>query len=282
MRLVLGSDRGRIPVPASAQVGDLHSLIDVGRPGHVHTEPEPVEQLRAQVTLVRVHRPDQDEPRRVGHRKPFALDDVDSRRRRVQQDIDDVIVEQVHLVDIQHVAVRAAEYTAFEPLDAGGERGLQVDGADHPVLGCVDRQLDDAHWAGGFRQRARSCLEPHPALIAHHIGLARITPELAPLNDDLVGKQRRQGADRRRLGGAAVTADQDATDRGVDRVQDERELHVLLADDRGERVCPTLQRHESISPLAGAASGAPPVAPESANDEGVLGDGCPDLNLTRA
>ena len=46
----------------------------VARRGHLDGQPEPVEQLRAQLALLGVHRADEQEPRRVPHRHPVALD----------------------------------------------------------------------------------------------------------------------------------------------------------------------------------------------------------------
>ena len=49
-----------------------------------------------------------------------------------------------------------------------------------------------------------------------------------------LGQQIREGADGGGLAGAAVAHDHDAPDLGVDHIQDERQLHLLLAHDGRE------------------------------------------------
>ena len=60
--------------------------------------------------------------------------------------------------------------------------------------------------------------------------------EVASLDDLLLGQQPGERPHGRGLSGALLTADQYAADGGIDRVQDEGQLHLVLADDRGERV----------------------------------------------
>ena len=82
---------------------ELHNakpLIDVGRGRHLDAEPKPVEQLGAELTFLRIHGADQDEVGWVRNRHSLAFDDVDPHRRRVQEDVDEVVVEQIDLVDI--------------------------------------------------------------------------------------------------------------------------------------------------------------------------------------
>ena len=52
----------------------------------------------------------------MAERHPFALDHVDAHRRRVQQHVDQVIVEEVDLVDVEDVAIRLGKHARLEPL----------------------------------------------------------------------------------------------------------------------------------------------------------------------
>src|SRR5438874_13107494 len=67
--------------------------------------------------------------------------------------------------------------------------------------------------------------------------------EVASLADHLVRQKARQSAHGCRLAGALLAANEDAADRGVDGVEDQGQLHLVLTDDRGERVRVTVYRH---------------------------------------
>src|SRR5437868_5490479 len=66
--------------------------------------------------------------------------------------------------------------------------------------------------------------------------VAGVAAEVAALDDVVLGQQAGEGADGGRLARALLASDQDAADRGHDGVQDQGELHRLLAHDRRERV----------------------------------------------
>src|SRR6202022_257938 len=50
----------------------------------------------------------------------------------------------------------------------------------------------------------------------------------------------------RRLAGAFLASDEHAADRRVDRIQDERELHLVLTDDGAERVDESFHQAEPV------------------------------------
>ena len=211
----------------------LTDALDIG------AEPEAVEQLRPQLALLRIHRADQDEPGRMDHRDALALDDVDTHRGGVEEDIHDVVVEEVDLVHIKEVAVGLGQDAGLETAVSMLESGLQVDAAHHPVLRRVDRQLYDPHVPG--RHRQRSGLGPHPALHTQRLREVRIAAEVAPLDHVLLRQQPGQAPDRRRLAGPPLPADQDTADGGTDGVCHQGQLHPFLADDGRERVDLTLE-----------------------------------------
>ena len=91
------------------QQNALHDRLpepDVALPGNLDAQPEPVQQLRAELPLFRVHRTHQQEPRRVAVAHSLAHHDVHARHRHIQKDVHHVVVQKVHLVDVQHVPVR--------------------------------------------------------------------------------------------------------------------------------------------------------------------------------
>src|SRR5919199_660245 len=73
----------------------------------------------------------------------LALDSVATRRGNVEEEINEVIFEQVHLVYVEEAAVRAREQAGLEGSAPFGERALDVERARDAILRRVERQLDD-------------------------------------------------------------------------------------------------------------------------------------------
>ena len=213
---------------------DLDPLVGLPDALHVHTEPEAVQQLRPQLPLLRVHGPHQDEARRVHHRHPLPLHHVDPHRRRVQQHVHDVVVQQVHLVHVEDVPVGLRQHPRLEALGALLQRRLQVDGAHHPVLRGVDRQLHHPHPPGRHRQRVLAAAQPVPAVDAEMLGLLRVAAEVTAHDHALLGQEAGQRTYGGRLPGPPFSPNEHAPHTGVDRVQAERELHALLTHDGAE------------------------------------------------
>ena len=169
------------------------------------------------------------------HRDALALDDVDAHGGGIEEHVDDVVVEQVDLVHVEDVAIRLGQHAGLEAARAFLEGRLEVDGPDDAVLRGVDGQLHDAHAAGACRQ-GLARLEPGLAVEAERFPIARAVAEAATRHHLLVGQQPSQGAHRGGLAGAFLAADQHPADGGVDRVQDQRRLHAVLADDGAEGI----------------------------------------------
>ena len=96
----------RVAVERQPATNDLDPHRRIERAGDLDREPEPVEQLRAQVALLRVHRPDEHEPGVIGGRQPVALDVDPPERGRVEQHVDEVVGQQVDLVHVEQAADR--------------------------------------------------------------------------------------------------------------------------------------------------------------------------------
>ncbi len=110
---------------------------------HIDGEAEPVQQLRAQLALFRVHGADQHEAGLMAVRDAVAFDVDPAHRRGVEQHVDQMVVQEVDLVDVQHAAVRTGQQPRREGVLAVAQHTLQVQRADHPVLGGADGQLDE-------------------------------------------------------------------------------------------------------------------------------------------
>jgi hypothetical protein len=69
----------------------------------------------------------------VPHAQPLALDHVLAGGRHVEQEVDEVVLEQVHLVHVQEAAVGAGEQPGLVRLLAV-RSAAPGRGADHAVL----------------------------------------------------------------------------------------------------------------------------------------------------
>ena len=191
--------------------------------------------MRPQLALLGIHGPDEDEARGVAERNAFALDDVDAHRGCVEEDVNQVVVEQVDLVDVEDVAVRLGQHAGLKAPGACAQRGFQVDRADDAILGCVDGQLDHPHAAPVVRQDTGRP-QPAAAVGAQGIHVGRVAAEVAAFDDVVLRQQPGQRAHGGRLAGPLLAPNEHAADHRVDGVQDQGELHLVLSDDRRERV----------------------------------------------
>ena len=73
---------------------------------------------------------------------PSPLDHVLPRGRHVDQQVDQVVLQQVHLVDIQKAPVRPRQQPRLERPLPPRQRPLQIQRANHPVLRRPQRQID--------------------------------------------------------------------------------------------------------------------------------------------
>ena len=102
---VLAGEGDRVAVEVHPPADHLGAQGRVAGGGDLDRQPEPVQQLGAELALLRVHRADQHDPRGVADRDPLALDGGAARGRGVQQQVDQMVVQQVDLVDVEDPAV---------------------------------------------------------------------------------------------------------------------------------------------------------------------------------
>ena len=240
------SERLRVGLVRQPPAHHLGPLGRLGRRGHRHHEAEPVHQLGARLALLRVHGADQDEPGRVPDRDAVALHVRPAHGGGVQQQVDQVVGQQVHLVDVQHAAVRGGEQSGLVGLHAVGEGALQVERADHAVLGGAHRQFDQR---GRPRPGRRGRLVR--AVRALRVGPRRIAGEPAARHDRDLRQEGSQCPYHRGFGGAFLPAHQDAADGGRHGGQQQGQPQVTQADDGGERV----RRHARSLPRVSTPAG---------------------------
>ena len=157
---------------------------------------------------------DQDEACGMADAQALALDHVLARRRDVQQQVDQMVLQQVDLVDVEEAPVGAGQQPGLERLLTLGQRPLEVERADDAVLGGAQRQIDHRH-------RRRDALDRRTARCARQSGhsgrIGRRIAVVAAARHDLHRRQQgRQRPDRGRFAGAPVAEHQHAADR-VDR-----------------------------------------------------------------
>lgn len=185
----------RIALKVQAPAHDERPALQVRLARNVHTQPKAIDQLRAQRTLLRVHGAHQAKTRVHSRGEALALHQDPARRRGVKSQVRDVLVEEVHLVDVEDAAVSRREQARREHRRALLQGPLEVQAADHAILGHPQRQRE------------------HPAL--------RQVP--------------RQRAGHRRLGRPLFPTNEHAAYRGIHGGQHQGQAHIVLADDRRKR-----------------------------------------------
>ncbi len=160
------------------------------------------------------------------HREPLAFDHVLAGRSDVEQQVDQVILQQVHLIDVQEAAMGARQQPGFKRLHAVRQRALEIQGADHPVLGGTQRQVHHRH---GHLHALR--LGDPAASLAQSgwlVGLAAV----GTTGDGAHRRQEcRERPHGRGLARAPIAEHENAADALVHGGDQQGELHLVLADD---------------------------------------------------
>ncbi len=131
-----------------------------------------------------------------------AFDVYASHGGGVEQDVNQVIMQQIDLVDVEHAAVGASQQSRRERVLAVAHHPLQIQRANHPVFGGPQRQLHEAGLGAPGRDR----------------------------------QQRGQPAHRRRFRRALLATDERPTDLRSHGTQQNREPQPIVPDDRAERI----------------------------------------------
>src|SRR6185369_576179 len=139
-----------------------------------------------------------------------------------------MIFEQVYFVDVEKTAICAREQSGIEGLTTGRQGALDIDGPANAILSRTERKLDNRHRCL-FRSDLRSA-----TLIAQ---LFRIAVIRTTSNDVDLRQQVRERAHRSGLPCTAMTHDQNSANQWVDNVQQQGELHVILANKGREWIC---------------------------------------------
>ena len=178
-------------------------------------------------------------------RNTLAFDHVDPHRCSIEQDVDQVVIEQVDFVDIQNVAIRLRQHARLEAALAALDRGLDVDGANYPVFRGIDRQLNDSHPPTASGKRLTPS-QPVLAIRAEGLRGVRVAPVRTVSDNGKLREQSSECTHRRGLPCALFAANEHAANRRMDGVQDEGKLHLVLPDNRAERIDKPLHQAEPV------------------------------------
>ena len=228
-----GAERARITVEIVSPAHDFHPRREILRCPDFDRQPEAIEQLRAQLAFLRVAAAHEHEARRMTYAQAFALDDVFAGRGHVDQQVDEVILQQIDLVDVEKAAMGASEEAWLERLFAAVQRAREIERADHAILRRAEGQLDHGHRHPPARKRPAGVARA--ALVAVRVTLSRVAAVAAALDHLHRRQECRERADRRRLAGAAIAENKHATDGRIDRCDQQRSFHLVLADQRCKR-----------------------------------------------
>jgi len=193
---------GALVDPAERAVDDPDAVVGVPTAGDGGLEGEPVAQLRAQVALLGVHRPDEGERRGMGEAHAVALDAVVPVGGGVQQHVYEVVVQQVHLVDVEDPAVGSREEAGVELVVAGQRVGHRQRPED-ALAGGPERERHQRD--GSLRDRR---VRPLSTVVTLPVGVTRRTAERAVRDGALGPQQVTQRPDGGRLGGPLLATDQ--------------------------------------------------------------------------
>ena len=115
-------------------------------------EAEAVEELGAEVAFLGVAGADEDEAGGVADREAVTLDHVFTGLGDVEEEVDDVVFEEVHFVDVEVTPVGAGQKAGLEGLDPLRDGAFDVEGSGDAVFGDAEGQVDDG---GGFLDHGR-------------------------------------------------------------------------------------------------------------------------------
>ena len=152
-----------------------------------------------------------------------------------------MVVEQVHLIDVQQAAVGLGQQARLKRPHPLAQGLFNVDRAAKTIFGGPQRQVHHWHLARLDRQ-ALAPIGAFTHLAALQIGIVRRAVVGVARHHVDLGQQIGQGPDRRALAGAPVAHDHHAADARIDHIQQQGQLHLLLADDGGEGEDPALSR----------------------------------------
>src|SRR5260221_2177772 len=140
-----------------------------------------------------------------------------------------MIIQQVHFINVQDAAICRRQYARVEVSFTLLNRLFNVERPHYAIFGSAHGQFDNACLPRGDWQHFAASFSI-PAFVAEQVGALRIAAKATVGYDLDFGQQCSQGARCRRFGSSTLAANEDATNAGVNRVQNQRTLHALLTN----------------------------------------------------
>ena len=109
---------------------------------HVHRQTKTVQQLRPQFAFLGIHRANEDKGGWMAHRDAFTLNVIHAHSGGIEQDIDQVVAEQIHFVDVQQATMCCRQEARLKMLFTAFQGALDIQGPYDPVLSGPKWQLD--------------------------------------------------------------------------------------------------------------------------------------------
>ena len=143
-----------------------------------------------------------------------------------------MVVEEVDFVHVEDAAVGGGQNARLEMTLTLANCFLNVERANYSIFGRADRQVDERCVALTDLELAVACASLADLTKTKCVfAVTGIGASIHRFNRRQQGRQTPGGG---RFGRAAFAPDQDTADQRMDCIQDQRSLHALLADNRGE------------------------------------------------
>ena len=165
----------------------------------------------------------------------LTLHGIDAHRCRVEQNVDDMILEQIDLIYIEDVAVRRRQNAWLEFLAPVLNRSLHVERSDHAVLRRADGQLHHTH-RNFLCRELFSESPPCTAGITVEIRQRRITVTGTAGHRPQIRQECCSSTDSSGFRRPFLALDQHTAKRRHDNAEKERLLHLLLSDNSCKRI----------------------------------------------
>ena len=226
----------RVALEGKIAFHDHDALAGFADAHDIHRKGKAVQQLRAQLAFLRVHRADEDEAGRMGERDAFAFHHVDAHGRRIQQHIHHVVVEQVHFVNVEQAAVGVGQHARLKMTLAFLDGLLDIQRADHAVFGGRDGQVHEGRGPAVIGEALLADGDARGIPCTRCDGLSGSQPKRQSSTTLTLREQGRQGAGGSGFGCAAFAAYQYSADAGIHRIENQGAAHAFLANYGCERI----------------------------------------------
>ena len=124
-----------VAIKGNAPPHHFRAHLDIALGLHVHRQTKTVQQLRPQFAFLGIHRANEDKGGWMAHRNAFALNIIHAHSGGIEQDIDQVVAEQIHFVDVQQATMCCRQEARLKMLFTALQGTLDIQGPDDPVLG---------------------------------------------------------------------------------------------------------------------------------------------------